>query len=310
MFHHVRPEPLFRHAHGFALEQHVLEPPALGRQRAGITHLALQRKECVPHRPAGGVARRPALARTRVRRVPVGAQRAAVDPRVGHGVEDVLPRPAEQPGGHRCGRDPHEQHVVQPDAVETVFQRQHALDFVRLDHGQQHVFKRQRLAALAHGLARKKIRHGEDGPEVIGRMPPFRREPGVVEIQPPHRRADVERRLHGVQFERRARHARADAGHGRAGHDGAEHLRTGRVRQREQPAAEGIEQTIPRRVERFRAARRTGNVERVVGDPLEQVVEGRAGGVGEIVGTQRIGERGRSESSAGDSGGFSNDTCP
>ena len=170
----------------------------------------------MPHRPAGGVAGRPALARTRVGCVAVGPQRAAVDPGVGKRVEQVVARAAEQARRHGGGGDAHEQHVVQPDAVEAVFQREDALDFVRLDHGHEHVAHRQRFAP-----AREVVRHGEDRTEVVGRVAPLGGEPGVVEVEPAHRRADVEGGLDRVQFKGSSRDPRADPGQGRAGHDRA-----------------------------------------------------------------------------------------
>ena len=47
----------------------------------------------------------------------------------------------------RGGGDPDQHHVIEPDAVEAVLQREHALDLVRLDHRRQHVGHRERLSA-------------------------------------------------------------------------------------------------------------------------------------------------------------------
>jgi hypothetical protein len=77
-------------------------------------------------------------------RVAIRAQRAAVDPRVRERVDDLLHRAAQHLRGDRGGRDAYEQHVIEPDAVEGVLEREHALDLVRLDHGRQHVAHRQR----------------------------------------------------------------------------------------------------------------------------------------------------------------------
>jgi hypothetical protein len=101
-------------------------------------------------------------------------------------------------------------------AVEGIFQRQHALDLVRLDHRAQHVADRQRLRAAGKIASRQVVGHGEDAAEIVGRVAPFGREPGVVEVQPADHAADVEGRRHRVELVARARHARA-ALHVRAG---------------------------------------------------------------------------------------------
>ena len=38
-----------------------------------------------------------------------------------------------------AGRDPDQQHVIEADAVEAVFQRENTLDLVRFDHGVEQV---------------------------------------------------------------------------------------------------------------------------------------------------------------------------
>ena len=127
-----------------AFEQHVLKTPALGRQGRRIAHLASACEQRVPHAAARRVAGRPALTRAGVRRVPIRSQRAAVEPRIRNGVDDLVAAAAEQARRHRRARDAHEQHVVETDAVEAVVQREHALDLVRLDHGREHVGHRER----------------------------------------------------------------------------------------------------------------------------------------------------------------------
>ncbi len=148
VLHDVAAERL-RERHGLALEQDVLETPGLRRQRGGVAHLASQREQREPHRAAGRIAGRPALARSGVRRVPVGAQRAAVDPRVRHGIDDLFARPAEHRRDDRGRGYAHQEHVVEPDAVEAVLEREHALYFVRLDHSRQDVAHAHRRCRCA-----------------------------------------------------------------------------------------------------------------------------------------------------------------
>ena len=47
-----------------------------------------------------------------------------------------------------------EQHVIEPDAVEAVLERQHALDLVRLDHGCEDPAHGERLLAVRHAPPR------------------------------------------------------------------------------------------------------------------------------------------------------------
>ncbi len=221
------------------------------------------------------ITRGPALARTGVGRVAIGAQRAAVDPGVGDGIDDLVARATQHRGDH-CGRgDSHENHVIQPDAIEAVLQREHALDLVRLDHRGEHVAHGERRLAFHHALARQVIRDGEDAAEIVGRVPPLGREPRVVEVEPANHRADVERRLHRLELERRARHARA-ARHHRPRHDGPEHLRAGGILQRLEAAGERIHQAITRGVVGLLAIDRRGV--RVVRDRDENGVRIRPSG--------------------------------
>jgi hypothetical protein len=81
------------------------------------------------------------------------------------------------------------------------------------------------------------IGDGEDRAEIVRRMTPFRREPGVVEIEPANEAADVESRGHRIEDERRSRHARAIF-QSRARNDRAEQARAGWIIQGEQRAAE------------------------------------------------------------------------
>ena len=111
----------------------------MARQRRRIAHLALQCNQRQPHGAAGGIAGRPAFARAGVGRMPVSAQAPPSIQAVRQGVDNLLAAAAEHPRGHRGRSDFHQQHMIEADAVEAVLQREHALDFVGLDHGGQHV---------------------------------------------------------------------------------------------------------------------------------------------------------------------------
>ncbi len=232
-----------------APEQHVVVAPGPRAERRRVAHLARHRDQREAHRAARRVAGSPALARARVRRVPVGAQRAAVDPGMRQRVQDLFAVPAQHACHDRRRCDPDEQHVVEADPVVAVLEREHALDLVRLDHRLEHVTHRQRRPARRPGLPAQIIRHREDAAEIVGRVAPLGREPGVVEVEPAVHGADVERRHDRVQLVRGPGHARA-AGQRRAGHDRAEQLGTGRVIERLEPAGERVHQAVMRGLER------------------------------------------------------------
>ncbi len=147
---------------GLALEQHVVEAPALGAQHRRIAHLAGPGDQRQAYRAAGGVAGSPALAAAGVGGVPVGAQRLPVDPGEGHRVEDFVPGQAKHLRNHGGGGHLDQHHVVQADLVEGVFQCDAALDLMGLDHAREHVLHGQRLAPGGHVIAREPVGGGED----------------------------------------------------------------------------------------------------------------------------------------------------
>ena len=192
----------------------------------------------MPHRAAGGVAGGPALARARVRRMPVRPQSAAIHPGVRHGVDDLLARAAEQRGDHRGGCDPDQQHMVEPDAIEAVLQGENALDLVRLDHSREHIAHRDRLAG-----AREVVGHGENSAQIIRRVAPLRRQPRVIEVEPANHGADVEGRVDGIEFVGGAGNARA-VGEGGARNHGPHQFRAGRIFQRLEAAGQSIHEAV------------------------------------------------------------------
>src|SRR5216110_2323335 len=255
-----------------ALEEHVVEAPGLRRQRGRVAHLPVERHERMAHPTAGGIARRPALARAGVGGMPIGAQRAAVDPGVGQRVHDLIEAGAEHARDHRRRGDAHQQHMIESHAVEAVLQRQHPLDLVRLDHGGEQCAHARRGPARHDGVAREVIRHREDAAEIVRGMAPLGGEPGVVEVEPADQRADVEGRLHRVELEGGARDARA-ARHDRSGHHGTQELAAGRNRERLQGAGEAVHEAVARGLVRRLAL--DGEIAGVVGDGAEHPVRCR-----------------------------------
>ena len=230
-----------------AFEQHIVKAPGFRGQRGGVAHLALVRHQRQTHRAAGGVARGPRFARARLRRMTVGAQRLAVDPRIRHGVDDFVIRAAEHMGDHGGGGDFHQHHMIETDTVKTVLQRDHTLNLVRFNHAGEHIAHGQRLLACRNGVARQPVGGGEDAAKAVRRMAPLGGEPGVVKVEPANHAADVECGADRIKLKRSAGHFRA-IGHDGAGNNRPHQLGAGGVRQRLKPAAQRVHQTQARGV--------------------------------------------------------------
>src|SRR5712671_617583 len=132
--------------------------------------------------------------------------------------------------------------MIETDAVEAVLEREHALDLVGLDHRGEDVADGEGRA-----VARKPVRDRENSTEVVRGVAPLGGVPGIVEIEPADRRADVEGRLHRIQLEARAGDAGAVLNDGARG-ERPEELGAGGVLQRLQAAAERVHQAQPRGV--------------------------------------------------------------
>ena len=139
VFHDVTAKTLRGNFYFLAAKENVLKAPRLRREHARITHLAFERRQRQPHRAARRVARRPAFARAGVRRVAIRPQRAAVHERQRKRVDDLLARAAEQTRCNCRRSDAHQQHMIEADAVESIFQSEHALNFMCLNHRYQHI---------------------------------------------------------------------------------------------------------------------------------------------------------------------------
>ena len=151
--------------------------------------------------------------------MPIGPERAAVDECVRERVDDLLARGAEQAGRDGRRGDSNQQHVIEADAVEAVIQREHALNLVRLDHRREHVGHDEALRRRRGGPTAQIVGDREDAAQVVRGMPPFGREPGVVEVEPADRCADIECGRDRIERVGRAGNARAVRELG-AWHDG------------------------------------------------------------------------------------------
>ena len=133
--------------------------------------------------------------------------------------------------------------MIEPDAIEAVLKRENALYLVRLDHGREHVRDSKRRPPFGSATATQPVRDGQDRTEVVGRMTPLGRKPGVVEIEPADDRADVEGRRHRIEFIVRTRNTRAAREPG-TGHDRSEQLCACGVVQRQHATAQGVHEAV------------------------------------------------------------------
>ena len=111
---------------------------------------------------------------------------------------------------------------------------------------------RGRLPARGDRVARQPVSGRENSAEVIGRMTPLGGKPRIVEIEPPDHRANVECRLDRIELELRAGYLRS-VRDDRTRDDRSEQLGARRIRQRLEPAAQGVDEAVARRLVRFLA---------------------------------------------------------
>ena len=231
---------------GVALEQHVVETPGLRGQDRRVAHLAGLRDQREAHGARGGVAGGPALARAGVRRVAVGAQALAVDPRERHRVDDLVAAT-----GRACCATT----AVEATLTSTTWSRPTRLKLFSsaitpwiscaLIMPTSTSFIVSGAPARGDRGARQPVGRREDAAEVVRRVAPLGGEPRVVEVEPADHRADVERGLHRIELERRARHLRP-VRHDGARDDRPEELRARRIGKRLEAAAQRVDQAVAR----------------------------------------------------------------
>ena len=203
----------------------------------------------------------------------IGPESAAVNPRIRYRVNDLLASTTEHACNDGRGRNSNEQNVVQADAIESVIECQYTLNLVRLDHGGQDVAESYcRLALLTVEI----VRDRKNTAKVVGGMSPLGCEPGVIEIEPPNYRSDIERCRYRIELERFTGDPRA-AGELSAGYNRAEQLLASGIVECEDAATQRIEQTVEGGAAGFSASRIP--FEYIVGDTRQQFVRVRADGV-------------------------------
>ena len=185
------------------------------------------------------------FARARVRRHAIDVERVAVDEGVRQRIGDFFDVAAHQVCDDGGGGDLDKDGRIERGgrAVEMVALREHALDFIGLDHGRHDVAHQQRFAAGGKSLARQMIGDGENAAEIVRRMAAG--PPGVAEIEPAHETGRVEGSLDRIKRISGARHFCAVRNHG-ARHDGAEQFRAFGCAKRFERATERVDQAITR----------------------------------------------------------------
>ena len=148
----------------------------------------------------------------------------------------------------RCNLD--QQHMIQPNAVEGVFQRQHALNFMGLDHRFQNSLHGQGRFTVRYPFLREIIGYRQNPAQVIRWMSPLCSKPGIVVIQPADHAADVPGRFYGIQTIRSAGNPSAMRHHG-ALHYRTKMFGTFRKAQGKEPTTQGVEQAIVRSLPSF-----------------------------------------------------------
>ena len=183
--------------------------------------------------------------------MPVGTQALAIDPRLCDGVGSLLLAKTKHLADNGGAGNLDQHNVVQTDLVERVEESQAALNFVGLDHGLENVTHGERLAAgeVTASLvgASNPVGNGQNGTEVVARVPPFGGQPAVIVVEPPDHGTDVEGAIDGVELERGTGDLGA-IGHNGALDDGPEQFSTFFEPQALKTAAERVEEDPSRRV--------------------------------------------------------------
>ncbi|MNJ50152.1 hypothetical protein D3C77_454140 [compost metagenome] len=133
-------------------EQHIVEAPLRRSEHPGHTHLASQGHIGQAHASTGGIPRRPGFTRAGIGCMAIGTQGLAVYECMGECRQELLAIGPHEFGAHRRGRHLDQQHVVEADAIEGVFQGYHTLNLVGHDHGVEHHAHAQGRLALRHAF--------------------------------------------------------------------------------------------------------------------------------------------------------------
>src|SRR6185312_17539161 len=123
VLHHVTAErPL--ELEWFAAESDVVETPGLRAECRGIAgFVGRDRVERMDYRAPASITGSPALARAGIGSMPIGTQRAIVDPAVRYRGDHLFAITAQHRGGHGGRSQPHQDHMIHAGAIEGIPER-------------------------------------------------------------------------------------------------------------------------------------------------------------------------------------------
>ena len=122
-----------------ALEEDVVEAPGLGGQDRRHAGLSLFDQEGDVHGTSAGIASSPGFPGHGVGSVTIGAQRLAVSPRLGDGVNGLVTVETQEFGDNGGAGNLDEDDMIETNTVEGVEKSKASLDFVGLNHAREDV---------------------------------------------------------------------------------------------------------------------------------------------------------------------------
>lgn len=170
----------------------LVTDPSLGCQCSWVTHLTLLHEQRQVDGTLTSVTGSPALTRTGIWCMAIGAQRLAVDPRLRNGVNRLFPVEADHFGDDGGAGYLDQDDVIKPNSVERVLEGQTSLNFVGHDHAGENVANGQWRLAVGDGCARQPVTDGQDSAEVVTGMAPLGCQPAIIEVKPSDLGANVE----------------------------------------------------------------------------------------------------------------------
>src|SRR5438094_681711 len=129
----------------------------------------------------------------------ISSQGPTIQPGVRNSIRDLLFAAAKEFSGKSSGGYAHQQHMIEAHSIETVFQGENPLNFVRLDHGCEQVANTERSVAFGRVFTADKIGDREQGAKIVGGVTPLGGQPRIVEVEPTDQSAYIECRQDWIE---------------------------------------------------------------------------------------------------------------